>query len=713
MLPKIPHKQTKRTQEIVAFRGLHRTQNTQDGDLCDATNLSTAQYPTITQRGKRTEVYRSVTPTFPPINIPYDNPTDIFAWDGHLVVVDGGILYFDGEALDNVQQGRKQFAVVNTKLCIWPDKTYIDLTNGQYGPLAQSIQTSGSGSITITGSTFTADISTKYAVDVIGSTMYTSHYMDSQSEVQEEYNIYTYGTNKSAVEACWATDHWDMNALSAIQTRKSPTGSYNYINAGGSTVSVPHVAVGDIFIPSKTNNSFDYVLGKYVYSDYIEWPSARISDTYPNRSNYNSDGYYAVVKEAHVESASGRWTSWMKFDVYHVNSGLPQYSDVFHVGEYVNFVNLPGGDITHVAITAIDDSNYKLTFANGTFTNTGTFSDPVVKISQDIPDLDYICEKDNRLWGVSNSQENSIYNADTQSYDTFTSRAIYASALGDPTDWWNFSGIDSDSYQVAVGSEGDFTGICSYGNAVCCWKEDTLHKILGSYPSEYYMHTSHIEGVADGSYRSLTIVNEVLYYNGATGIYAYTGSTPSLIGYPLGTLYKDVSAGSNGLRWYFSGTKPDETQELVVYDLTHRIWTREDDSDAVAFAMIGSDMYMLVNSNDIGVPSKIYLVEQGDDPDVEWSAEFVPFDETALIRKHYLRIALRLDMAAGSHVTVEVSKDNGTFQTLLDEDAVAAKAKVVQIPPNRVDRFTVRVSGTGNVRIREFMREFIPGSERV
>lgn len=712
MLPKIPHKQTKRTQEIVAFRGMNRTQNTQDGDILNAQNLSTAEYPTVTQRGKRTRVHKAVEPTFPPIYIEYDAPTDIFAWDGHLVVVDGGILYFDGEALDNVHPGKKQFAVVNTKLCIWPDETYIDLTTGQYGSLATSVQTSGTGAVTITDSTFVADIAAKDAAGVVGSTMNSSAGMNSIEDYINLKTIYSYGTNAIAVSECWDENNgWDLTALASLQTEKSATHyTYSPVNQ--------KITVGEIFIPSKVNNSFDYVWGENGYYDSPDMSRPRYYHTYPNRANYNSEGYYAVITEINEQgggTGEGRsyYTTSLKFDVYKVTTDIPTYSGTFHVGEYVNFFNLPGGDVNHAMITAIDDRTHTLTFDSGTFTNTGTFTDPVVTVSKDIPTLDYICEKDNRLWGVSNSLANSIYNPSSDSYETYTSRAIYASALGDPTDWWTFDGIDSDSYQVAVGSEGDFTGICAYGSAVCCWKEDALHKILGSYPSEYYMHTSHIEGVAAGSYRSLTVVNEVLYYNGATGVYAYTGSTPSLIGYPLGTLYKDVSAGSNGLRWYFSGTKPDDTKELVVYDLTHRIWTREDDSDAVAFAMIGSNMYMLVNSDDIGIPSKIYLVEQGGDPDVEWSAEFVPFDETALIRKHYLRIALRLDMAAGSRVTVEVSMDNGEWRTLLEEDAEAAKAKVVQIPPNRVDRFTVRVSGTGNVRIREFMREYIPGSERV
>ncbi len=675
MLPSIPYnrkKSARRTQEIVAFRGLNRTQNTQDGDLCDALNLSTAQYPTITQRGKRTQVHKTTTPAV----TDYSNPTDIYAWDGHLVVVDDGVLYYDGEALDNISIGKKQFCVVNTKLCIWPDKTFIDLTNGSYGHLDASLQTSGqSGSVVITSNTFKASLVSKTATGLTSSGRMGYHSADT----------YVYGNSQEQVMQCWQNGAWNMTALSALERTVSL-----YTNGG--------LAVGDIFIPSKSGNSYGLVY-------------------YPlDRSRYNSEGYYAVVTSARYWTDYDSWGDVtiycfeITFDVYNATQIVPHLSEYFKVGNSVSLYSEGNMDVKHAIIREIDDLTNTLTFDAGTFSTTGTKS-WVVTIQREVPDLDYICEKDNRLWGVSNSQENSVWNPDTESYDTYTSRVVYASALGDPTNFWVFDGLDSDAYQVAVGSEGDFTAICAFGNAVCCWKEDALYKILGSYPSEYYMHTSHIEGVADGSYRSLTVVNEVLYYNGATGVYAYTGSTPSLIGYPLGTLYTNASGGSNGLRWYLSGTKPDGSKELAAYDLTHRVWTREDDSEAVAFAMIGSSLYMLIKYSDTF--NRIWLVEQGDDADIEWSAEFVPFDETALVRKHYLRIALRLDMAAGSHVTVEVSMDNGTFQTLLNEDAAAAKAKVVQIPPNRVDRFTVRVSGTGNVRIREFMREFIPGSERV
>ena len=76
----------------------------------------------------------------------------------------------------------------------------------------------------------------------------------------------------------------------------------------------------------------------------------------------------------------------------------------------------------------------KLTVAKNTFTakeETGELC-----IERKIPELDYICESENRLWGVSNAKQ-----------------TIYASAMGDPTNFFTYEGLATDSYALAVGSE--------------------------------------------------------------------------------------------------------------------------------------------------------------------------------------------------------------------------------------------------------------------
>ena len=151
-----------------------------------------------------------------------------------------------------------------------------------------------------------------------------------------------------------------------------------------------------------------------------------------------------------------------------------------------------------------------------------------------MPSLDYICESENRLWGVSNQD-----------------RTIYASALGDPVNFYLYKGLSTDSYAVAVGSEGNWSAICRYGASVLCWKERTLHKVIGSYPSEYQVVTYQYTGVANGSHSSLRNLNEVLYYLGADGkVYAYAGAAPRMASQQFGGhRFTDGTAGADGTRY--------------------------------------------------------------------------------------------------------------------------------------------------------------------
>lgn len=757
-LPKLPYRVQHHRQEIIAFRGLNRTENTQEGELRDAQNLSTAKFPCISQRGKRTALSG------------YSAPTDIFEWDGHLLVVDGGVLYYDGEAIDNVSEGKKQCAVVNTKLCIFPDKVYIDLTNNSFGHLDALAETTGhEGSVSFTTNSITAEILPIVARDVTYITF------GGDATVWNPA-IYTYGTDRAAVEACYHDGAWDTEMLAALEKL---SGIFSTV---GTDEWLSYQDAGKIFIPIKQNNS-------YVYSYANAQAGAR-----PDKSGYNTEGYYGVFTEVNpgIYSSMGDSSVRWHYDVYLTGMETPVFSASFRVGDAVSISGTTGQlcDVRHAVIREINTETNTLVFDDNTFPATpeyfkqldesttlgasvsqalklsdqrkwyvftptedidpGSFlwintddgvlhvlvngeeiktyqttmretappsgaptytvipydnSEDVVIIQRDVPDLDFICEKDNRLWGVSNRQSNEIYNAETGEIETFTSRCIYVSALGDPANFWVFDGVDTDSYQVAVGSEGDFTAICSFDGGVCCWKEQRMHKVLGSYPSEYYVHESRIEGVAAGSEKSLTVINEVLYYNGATGVYAYAGGAPNRIGYELGGMLQGAAGGTDGKRWYLSGVREDGEAELLAYDLTHRLWMREDATRAEAFARVGGVLHFLAGG-------AVYQAEQGADDVIAWMAEFVPFTETETLHKYYLRLILRLDMSAGSTLTVEVREDFGAWHTVLQQDAAAEVAKVVEIPNRRCDRFTVRLSGTGNVLIRAMTREFIKGSER-
>lgn len=752
MLPKLPYKGRRIEREIVEFRGLDRTESAPEGALSDAVNLSTEEYPTLTQRAPRT------------LLTGYAAPTDIFGWDGHLVAVDGGQLKLDGTVIGAVSPGKKQFAVVNTKLCVWPDKVYIDLTNNTMRHMDESVSTgTQAGTVTVTDDSFTATVTQAAA----------QNYSCPPIADALRRAAYAYGADRGAVEACYTGSAWDMTALAALAT-------YKGVAAEGTATS-GLLAPGDILIPKVTASE------TYPYQLLTGYASGAAM---PDTDQYNTEGYYIVLRS--VTYVDDYNIAYVVGDVYRTGTGNSLFSAVFSAGDAVSITGTRYGisDVKHAVVTAIADDTNTLTFPEGTlrapaychvtaedlpagievvlsfsdayrkitpqalipagrvlYTVTHAVGDSLyvwnpaakaveatyplaaatsgsgmlymnaydplngaaISVGKDVPDFDFICAKDNRLWGVSNAQTNEVWNTQTQRFDTYTARVIFASALGDPTNWYAFQGVDTDAWQVAVATEGDFTALCAFGGSVCAWKENRLHRVFGSNPSEYYMSEAIFDGVAAGCARSVVVVNEVMYYAGRSNVYAYAGrKVPQAVGTPLGRPYADAQAvaGSNGKRLYLGWKTGASASELLAFDLTHGLWMREDDKTAAAFADVGGALYLLCSDG------ALWRLEHGDET-VSWSATFRPFDETKITYKHYIRLCLRLDMAEGSAVTVRVKFDNGTQQTLLSADATRTMTKEIMLPPNRADRFTVTVSGTGNVKLRHLSREYYPGSERV
>lgn len=134
-----------------------------------------------------------------------------------------------------------------------------------------------------------------------------------------------------------------------------------------------------------------------------------------------------------------------------------------------------------------------------------------------VPELEYLTENSNRVWGC-NSKEN----------------VIYSCKQGDPTNWYCYNGIASDSYAVTVGSEGGFTGAATCMGYVLFFKENTIHKIYGSRPADYQVVSTQCRGVAKGASRSLSVINETLYYLSTEGVMAWDGSLPVNISGRLG-----------------------------------------------------------------------------------------------------------------------------------------------------------------------------------
>ena len=398
MLPQIVNNISHHPTPLLEFRGLNLNNTAQPGEFKDTLGLSSAGYPFLTQIPERTEIHD------------YTAPRDIFVWDRSVFVVDSTSLVKDGTTIGTVSAGKKQVAVINTKLVIFPDKKYVDLTTDQIYDLATS---------------FSGD-SVTYSSDDSGTVL-------SKTGIGANFNV---GDTVDVSIGTTTYEHLSVLAVSADQ----------------------------------------------------------------------------ITVTSFLQSGSGSIAS-------------------------------------------------------------------TVTVATSIPDLDFICSSGNRIWGVSNADN-----------------TIYCSALGDPSDFFTY-GSDTGAFSAVVGSDGDFSAICAYGGTILAWKENMLHKVLGSYPSEYYMIDTPTYGVQIGSEKSMVIINNVLYYKGVFGIYQFSGNSPILISSDLGLgIYTDGVATTDGRKYYIGMADADGAYHLYAYDLLHGFWMKEEDGQVEAMANLDRDVFYIVKS---------------------------------------------------------------------------------------------------------------------
>lgn len=207
----------------------------------------------------------------------------------------------------------------------------------------------------------------------------------------------------------------------------------------------------------------------------------------------------------------------------------------------------------------------------GIIDQTATISDDI-HVDMTMPEMDYVCESNNRLWGCKYGLVNGqVVNE------------IYASKLGDFKNWKNYMGLSTDSYAVSVGSDGSFTGCVNYLGYPIFFKEGMIHKIYGTAPSNYQVQNTVARGVQKGSWRSLTVIDEVLYYKSPVDIVRYDGSLPQKISDALGDhQYKDAVFGNVHGKLYTRMTE-NVTEYTFVYDPRLGTWQRQVIPTAIYF----------------------------------------------------------------------------------------------------------------------------------
>lgn len=311
-----------------------------------------------------------------------------------------------------------------------------------------------------------------------------------------------------------------------------------------------------------------------------------------------------------------------------------------------------------------------------------------LKFERTVPDLDYVCEYNNRLWGCSSANHE-----------------ILASKLGDPFNWNCFEGISTDSYVLTVGSDGDFTGCIAHMGYVIFFKENTIHIMYGDKPSNYSLNTKQLPGVKAGCDRTLQIINETLYYVGRNGVYAYNGAVPSLLSENLMKSFSDAVAGKENDIYYLSCMR-DGKRELLTFDTRYQLWHKEDDLE-FRFTAFGEGTLFYIDSD-----NQLATITGNRDERIFWMLESGDIVESSLEQKYISKIMFNFEMESDAEANVFMQYDDdelwerkGTIKSIKN------MTYVLPIIPKRCNKYRYRIEGYGHVKLYGMQRTVEGGSE--
>ena len=322
-----------------------------------------------------------------------------------------------------------------------------------------------------------------------------------------------------------------------------------------------------------------------------------------------------------------------------------------------------------------------------------------VRIERRVPEMDFVIECQNRLWGCRYGREGE------QSLNE-----LYCCALGDFKNWRQYIGLSTDSWTASVGSDGPWTGAVNFLGCPTFFKENRIHRIAVSAIGAHAVSETVCRGVQAGSAESLQVLNETLFYKSRSDVCVYQGGFPQSISEALGDqLFSEAAAGATGDRYYISMRSADGEWNLFVYDTRHGLWMREDELHVERFARLDDELYALTEDGTL-----LALLGTGGEkePFVEWEAETGLLTYQHPDRKYVSRFNLRLQMEDGALLQVYLMYDSdGNWVRQGQIRMKGTRTVTLPIRPRRCDHLRMKLVGKGEVRLYSIAKILSYGSD--
>lgn len=411
-------------------------------------------------------------------------------------------------------------------------------------------------------------------------------------------------------------------------------------------------------------------------------------------------------------ASSAMWVSiastYIRMESPGLGTGFAQYDGVTITGLKDVELKDENGEIFHSAeLEALDGAFAVWQQGDDFLVITGILSRAItvsnnITISRKLPQMDFVVECSNRLWGC-------YYGLSEDG--TQVINEIYCSKLGDFKNWYCYMGIATDSWAASVGTDGKFTGAISYLGYPLFFKENALHQVYISESGAHRIINTACRGVQEGSHKSLAIVGEVLYYKSARCICAYGGALPQDVGQALGAAYyHSAVAGVDGSKYYVCMKDTSNVPHVFVLDTDKGMWHREDSADITDFCTCRGNLYFL--DGDDGAIKTVSGEGEKEVEKVEWMAQTGLLGLTMPDMKYVSRFVLRMTLPAGSVMHCYAQYDSsGEWEHLFTIAGTGTRSFMLPVRPIRCDHMQLRLEGSGDFKLYSITKTIEQGSD--
>ena len=326
-------------------------------------------------------------------------------------------------------------------------------------------------------------------------------------------------------------------------------------------------------------------------------------------------------------------------------------------------------------------------------------SQGAVTVTRKMPNLDFIIESENRLWGCKYgvAVNGEVVNE------------IYACKLGDFKNWNCFMGLSTDSYVASCGTDGQFTGAITHLGYPLFFKENCVHKVYGNYPANFQIQTTACRGVQKDCEKSLAIVNETLFYKARNAVCAYDGSLPTEVSYALGNeAYSLAVGGAHGNKYYISMKDIHGEYQMFVFDTAKSMWHKEDELQVDCFCSCRGELYAISKGKIITI---LGSGTKETEP-VEWMAETGEIGISSPDMKYISRLTIRMSLDIGAVVNIFAQYDlDDEWVHLCELTGTSLRSFSIPIRPRRCDHMKLRFEGEGMCKVFSITKTIEQGSE--